>query len=330
MFGIKRMAAMLLAVGFAFSLAAENLLVKYVPAGTEYAVSINLANLRALPGYAELAENPAVKGQFEMLRQYGITPESCSRLLFAGGGKKLRGLLIETTLPETKLAELLKAQPGSSTGAVEGRKAYFLQTDAAVTGEARKFGFLYLTPGVVLATEEEYFPQFLRGLAASEAVRKDLVEVPAGEPPVWGCFNLSSMLKKEKQNPMIMFLYDIRRLLAGLTFPEGQTAEIRAEALCTDPQSAQLVAQMVPGYMALGVQFAFADDPQLGTDFMKAIRCSVEGDRAIAVLTISNELAERLKAFGQSKMMPPDQVPDDVADGQPAPKASQAQPQPRR
>lgn len=316
-FGIKRMAAALLAAGCMLSLAAENALLKYIPAGTEYTVSVNLANLRALPGYAEITR--MAKDQLEMFQtQYGISPESCSRLLFAGGGRKLRGLLIETTVPEAKLAELLRARPGSSTGTVEGRKAYFLQLDASLTGEARKIGLLYLSPEVVLATEEEYFPQFLRGLSASEELRRGLVEVPADEPPVWGCFNVASMLKKEKQNPGIMFLYDVRRILVGLTFPEGTAAEFKADALCNNPQAAQMIAQLVPSYMALGAQFAFAENPQLGADFLKAFRYSTEGTRTTVVLTVSDDLAGKLQEFGQSKIMPPDQVPDDVAEGQPA------------
>ena len=33
---------------------------------------------------------------------------------------------------------------------------------------------------------------------------------------------------------------------------------------------------------------------------------------------VSDDLAGKLQEFGQSKIMPPDQVPDDVAEGQPA------------
>ena len=121
-FGIKRMAAALLAAGCMLSLAAENALLKYIPAGTEYTVSVNLANLRALPGYAEITR--MAKDQLEMFQtQYGISPESCSRLLFAGGGRKLRGLLIETTAPGAKLGELVRARPGSASGTVQGGKA---------------------------------------------------------------------------------------------------------------------------------------------------------------------------------------------------------------
>lgn len=171
---------------------------------------------------------------------------------------------------------------------------------------------------MVLATEEEYFPQFLRGLSASEELRRGLVEVPADEPPVWGCFNVASMLKKEKQNPGIMFLYDVRRDSGRTDVPGGDGCGIQGGRALQ--QSAGGADDRTAGaeLHALGAQFAFAENPQLGADFLKAFRYSTEGTRTTVVLTVSDDLAGKLQEFGQSKIMPPDQVPDDVAEGQPA------------
>lgn len=95
---ILRTGILLLAVAGASLRAAAPELLKFVPAGTEYLVSVNLERLREVPGLrAALESNEDVASRLaEFENTYNLKLEDCRQLLFVGGGKCLRGMLVET------------------------------------------------------------------------------------------------------------------------------------------------------------------------------------------------------------------------------------------
>ena len=146
----------------AVTAAAGDALLKYIPAGTEYAVSVDADALRKLSFFKELSTNSDAKTFLEDFeRDYNIRLEDCSELLFVGGGRRLRGMLAETRLSEQALASRLrKFGDRFSISGEGGRKLYCLLSADSIVSSRITIALTYLEPQVVLATEREYIARF--------------------------------------------------------------------------------------------------------------------------------------------------------------------------
>lgn len=301
--------------------AAGDSLLKYIPAGTEYVVSVDVAALRQLPLFRTLAEsdNPDVKAYRETFeRDYSLRLDDCTELLFAGGGKRLRGLLAATQVPEQELAARLQRHGERfSVSAEQGRRLYCLMSTESIPSRRRTIAATYLEPQTVLATEREYVAPFLAGLAAPAVSRARLAQAPAGDPPAWSFINVEALNagKKKKKNDLSgMILNGIRTIALTFDVTGGGTGwRLAGDALCTDPGSAQLVAMQLPIYLQFGASLLFSDDPALGAEFLKQVKITPDQDRVRFELNVSQPLGERLKSYLESqakkRVIPPDPVP---------------------
>ena len=319
-----RFAFFLLAFAACAAFAEESLL-EFVPAGTEYVVGVNAESLRNLTLFREVtgggAEAGEVLAQFE--KDYNLRFSDCRELLFVGGGPRLRGLLAKISVPEAELARNLRRFGDRfSLEGEAGRKLYCVRADnPAAGGNSVTIGIACLAPGIALATERKYVAPFLAALSSPETQRKSGVIAPNGEPLVWNYVDLKSILSKsKKKNPGTLgggLLKGVNNIFAELNaVGDGEFWRLDATARCEDEKSAQQFAFTVPTFLHLGVSLLFSDDPVLGQEFLRQVRIMPEGKRVILELAVSRSFAERLVRYlgeqAKKRLIPPDPVPPDI------------------
>jgi len=313
---------LLLLVFAAAGAVAEDALLKYIPSGTEYVVSVDVESLRKLPFFRNLAESDnsdakAWREGFE--NDWNLRLEDCSELLFAGGGKRLRGMLVATPVTEKELnGRLGKFGDRFSISGERGRQLYCLVSNDSIPSQRRTIAATYLEPGVVLATEREYVAQFLTGLTAPAEARARLVRSPEGAPLAWSYINVQALqagTKKKKNDFTGMLLNGIRTIALNFDVVGDGSAgwRLTGDALCVDSGSAQMAAMQFPVLLQLGASMLFMDDPALGADLLKQVRLAPDKDRVILELNVSKPLADRLGQYLESqakkRIAPPDPVP---------------------
>ncbi len=302
---IRSAFGLLLLAFFAVSAVAEDVLLKFVPAGTEYVVSVDVEALRKTsllrPLDASAAESgvDAIREEFE--REHGFRLEDCSRLLFAGGGKRLRGMLVQTGVPEPVLTERLrKLGDRFSTSTDQGRTFYHLLTTDSIPDLRRTITATYLAPDVILASEHKYIgPFLLAGLGKSPTI-----QAAPGKPPVWSFFDIDAMTggkKKKKRDIAAILLNGVRTIRVELNTMEKSGWKITGEALCKDAASARNAAMQLPLYLQFGASVLFADDPNLATELMNQLKVTPENERVRLELNIPGELADRIRGFLESQ-----------------------------
>lgn len=300
--------------------AAGDALLKYIPAGTEYVVSADVDALRKLPFFRKLVESDAPDAKAyreEFEGDHGFRIEDCSELLFVGGGKRLRGVLATTRVPERELAERFrKFGDRFSISGERGRQLYCLVTDESIPAQRRTIAVTYFEPRLVLATEREYVAPFLAGLAAPAEARARLVQAPKGGPLAWSFINVQALRsgKKKKNDLSGMMLNGIRTIDLNLeAVGDGSAWRLNGNALCVDEASAQMAAMQLPVFLQLGAGMLFADDPALGAEFLRQVKVVPDRDRVVLELDVPKQLAERLGTFLESqakkRIAPPDPVP---------------------
>lgn len=292
-------------------------LVKYVPAGTEYVISVDVAKLRALPSWKEFRSNPDASQKInDIMQDYRIDPERIDQLMFVGGGKNLRGALLKVNIPENELVANFKKLGDSrySEGMVGEKNVVFVTTDESIPSERRKIGFLYLTPDTVLATEDVYFNKFLAGMDEAKLVKPEIV-VPQNDVMAWGYVNTKSINKNRKKNSNDMgemALGGVNNVFAELNFtgPKGKGVDLTAEASCRDENAVMLLNMQVAGLMTLGNSFLFSDNPQLGEEWLKKFKFTPNGKKLSGKLSFddafSEKLSEHFKEMAAKHMAPPD------------------------
>ena len=305
----------------AVTAAAGDALLKYIPAGTEYAVSVDADALRKLSFFKDLSTNSDAKTFLEDFeRDYNIRLEDCSELLFVGGGRRLRGMLAETRLSEQALASRLrKFGDRFSISGEGGRKLYCLLSADSIVSSRITIALTYLEPQVVLATEREYIAPFFAGLAAPAEARRALVTAPKGRPLAWSFLRVEALTggKKKKNDLSSMFLKGMRTAYLELNVAgDGSGWRLDGSALCANAASAQQIAMLLPTYLQLGAGLLFADDPALGREFLQQVKIIPDNDRVILELNVPKSLADRLGGFLESqakkRIAPPDPVPPGV------------------
>ena len=346
-FGLSALLALSFLVGMAAGAGEaagepESALLQFIPAGTEYVIAFDVDALRRIPAVREALESDSEEdgddeeetasgGSFfgDQLAafedQYQVKLADCHELLFAGGGRRLRGLLIEVEKPEKELVQSLRAIHGKSYERITVRNhpIHLLSDPTLASFGASKIGLSYLGSQTVLVTEEEYLAPFFDGLNASADSRHAGVIVPEGKPIAWGYFNVGTMIarrnKKQQQTDFLgVFFRDIRSIGAKLDYPGHADKEWRLVAIaqCADSKAAEQIQRSLPSYLMLAVNLLFAGDPELGMNLIKATNISVDGNRVTLDMEISAALATRLgdylAAESDRRMIAPDPVPADL------------------
>ncbi len=303
--------------------AAEPELLKYLPAGTEYVIALDVDQLRKLPAAQEEGGSLENYGAaFE--DRYQLKLEDCRSLLFVGGGKRLRGVLIDLLKPENELVALLKDHGRTyEKSFVRKHTVHLVADETLVSFGASKIGLSYLDSRSVLATEQEYLAPFFDGLQANEASRRAAVSVPEGEPLAWGFCNVAAVTAKKKSKGKKAgvadsFLQNIRTVGAKLDYVGENDVcwQLQAVALCTDAKSAEMMRSALPGYLMLMTNLLMAKEPELGMELLKTMKFSAHGNKLSLDVKISAGLAGRLETFfsaGAAQLiLSPDPVPADM------------------
>ncbi len=314
--------AVILLAGTAAAAGVEELL-KFLPSGSEYVIAVDLDRFRTTSGYAKmLQDNAELKewiAQFE--EQYQVRLKECRSLLWAGGGKRVRGTLLEVAVSEQALVKSLKAAGGRySAGKLEGRTIHYLVPENGLLKPEMRFALCYLAPTVALVTEDRYLGPFLAGLKAPGASRPVQLERPEGTPVAWASFDVRSMLPGhgKKNNPLLGAFGNLRRALVDLNFTgdDGRGIVLKATGTCRDANSAALLGMTLPSYFGMGVAFLFAQDAQLGQQMLNALHTGSDGNRVTAELVLDAALVEQacgyLAGEIRSRIIPPDPVPPDL------------------
>ena len=308
--------------------AAEDVMLKYLPTGTEYVVSADADALRKLPFVRNLltsgnSDLKAYRENFE--RDYNLRLEDCSRLLWVGGGKRIRGMLAETRIPESALAARFRRFGDRfSISAERGRKLYCLESTDSIPAARTTVALTYLTPGLVLATEQEYIAPFLNGLTAPGSNRLRQIRAPRGTPPAWSFINVGALTsgKKKQKSFADVMLRGVRTIeIEFQPAADGFGWRLSGIAWCRDASQAAMVSMQVPMLLQLGAGLLFADDPALGADLLRRVKIAPDRDLVRFELDVSKSLAGRLGIFleneAKKRIAPPDPVllPEPVAAG---------------
>lgn len=308
----------------AVAAAAESPLLEFVPAGADCLVAVDLAQLRNRTGFDRMVEeSPALRELLDDFEaRYRIRLDHCSELLWAGDGKRLRGLLIRTALPEARFRQGLR-EGGTrfSLKKYGAREALLVEAGSMFAQEKLRLALCYLAPDAVLAAEEDGLELFLAGLKPEGKARRAAFPAPGGMPLAWGACNLRPMLKTagKKAEPVAgLFFRNVRRAQAEVRLAgEGKDGWIvRVNADCDDANSAAMLAATLPGYFAMGAGLFFAGYPRLASDVIAAFRVRAQGNAAVAELSVDEALARRIGKFLRSeaarRIIPPDPVPPDL------------------
>lgn len=322
---LRRAFALLLCVAAAATAAAaESPLLSFVPAGADCLVFADLGQLRSRTGFDKLVEeSPALREQLDdFAARYRLRLDHCSELLWAGDGKRLRGLLIRTALPEAQFRQGLR-EGGTrfSLKKYGAREVLLVEAGSDLAKRQMRLALCRLAPEVVLAAEELGIEPFFAGLKQDPAARRAAFRVPAGAPLLWGYCNLRPMLSAagKKADPVVgLFFRNVRRIVGEVRLAGdgrgGWTFRMNAE--CDDAKSASMLAVTLPGYFATGAGLFFAGYPQLAADVIAAFRARPQGKEVAAELVVSEALSRRIGVFLRSeaarRIIPPDPVPPDL------------------
>ncbi|MDR0932404.1 MAG: hypothetical protein LBM70_05215 [Victivallales bacterium] len=302
--------------------AGESLL-KFVPTESEYVIAVDAQSLQNLTFFKKLT-NEASNGRFflaDFERNYNLRFSDCTKLLFVGVNKRLRGLLAETTLSESDLAQRFRRYGDRfSIEGESGRKIYCLDTESSNRDGQVKIGVTYFEPQTVFAAERKHIAAFLTLNAIPAEKGKTILVTPNGEPLAWSFIDFGTFFgstsKKRKDFGALLF-NGVRNLFAELNvYGDGDSWRIDLSAQCDNAQSARQFAFGIPSYLQLAGSLLFSDDPALGQELLKQIKFIPDGERVIGELTLSRQLAERLanylKAQAKSRIVPPDPIPADI------------------
>ena len=304
--------------------AAESPLLRFVPAGADCVVFADLAQLRSRTSFDKLvAESPALREQLDDFEaRYRLRPDHCSELLWAGDGKRLRGLLIRTALGEAQFREGLRNDGTRFTLKKSGSHELLLVEAGSDIAKAQmRLALCRLAPEVVLAAEEQGIDLFLASLARDAVARRAAPAAPGDRPLVWGYCNLRPLLSAagKKADPVAgLFFRNVRRIQAEVRLADDDRGgwRVRMSADCDDPKSAAMLAATLPGYFSMGAGLFFAGYPQLASDVIAAFRARPQGKTALAELVVSEALSRRIGVFLRSeaarRIIPPDPVPPDL------------------
>lgn len=151
----------------AVTAAAESPLLNFVPAGADFLVFADLGQLRSRTGFDKMLEScPAVRELLDDFEaRYRVRLDHCSELLWAGDGKRLRGLLIRTDLPEARFRQGLR--DGGTRFSLKKygeREVLLVEAGSAIAQEQLRLGLCYLEQNSVLAAEERGLELFFAGL----------------------------------------------------------------------------------------------------------------------------------------------------------------------
>lgn len=318
----RRVFILLLCVAAAVTaVAAESPLLSFVPAGADCLVFADLAQLRNRTGFDKLVEeSPALREQLDDFEErYRLRLDHCSELLWAGDGKRLRGLLIRTALPEAQFRQGLR-EGGTrfSLKKYGAREVLLVEAGSDIAKAQMRLALCRLAPEVVLAAEELGIEPFLAGLKQDPAARRAAFRVPAGAPLLWGYCNLRPMLSAagKKADPVVgLFFRNVRRIVGEVRLA-GTGWTFRMNAECDDAKSASMLAVTLPGYFATGAGLFFAGYPRLAADVIAAFRARPQGKEVTAELVVNEELSRRIGKFLRSeaarRIIPPDPVPPDL------------------
>ena len=306
----------------ATAVAAESPLLNFVPAGADCLVFADLDQLRNRTGFDRMVESsPAMQELLDDFEaRYRVRLDHCSELLWAGDGRRLRGLLIRTNLPEARFRQGLR--DGGTRFSLKKygmREVLLVEAGSAIAKEQLRLALCYLDPASVLAAEERGLELFFAALRPVVSSRRAAFRVPDGAPLLWGFCNLRAMLSPagRKMDPVAgAFFRSIRQLTADVRLASGGGWSLRMNAACDDAKSASMLAAALPGYLAMGAGLFFAGYPQLASDVIAAFRARAQGNSVVAELRVDGALAGRLGAFLRSeaarRIIPPDPVPPDL------------------
>ena len=306
----------------AVTAAAESPLLNFVPAGADFLVFADLGQLRSRTGFDKMLESsPAVRELLDDFEaRYRVRLDHCSELLWAGDGKRLRGLLIRTALGEAQFREGLRNGGTRFTLKKSGSHELLLVEAGSDIAKAQmRLALCRLAPEVVLAAEEQGIDLFLASLARDAVARRAAPAAPGDRPLVWGYCNLRPLLSAagKKADPVAgLFFRNVRRAMADVRLAAAGGWSLRARAECNDEKSAAMLAAALPGYLAMGAGLFFAGYPQLASDVIAAFRARAQGNFTVAELRVDGALARRLGEFLRSeaarRIIPPDPVPPDL------------------
>lgn len=305
----------------AVTAAAESPLLNFVPAGADFLVFADLGQLRSRTGFDKMLESsPAVRELLDDFEaRYRVRLDHCSELLWAGDGKRLRGLLIRTDLPEARFRQGLR--DGGTRFSLKKygeREVLLVEAGSAIAQEQLRLGLCYLEQNSVLAAEERGLELFFAGLQP-RGMGCSAFLVPDGAPLLWGACNLRAMLSPAGKpvDPVAgAFFRNVRRAMADVRLAAAGGWSLRVRAECNDEKSAAMLAAALPGYLAMGAGLFFAGYPQLASDVIAAFRARAQRNFTVAELRVDGALARRLGEFLRSeaarRIIPPDPVPPDL------------------
>ena len=280
----------------------------FFPAGAEYAVVFNTERLLELPSMRKMldggdGENLLADQVAAFEDCYQLTIDDCRRIAFVGGGRNLRGVLIELGKPESELEKAFLTRGGGyAKTTIRNHTVHLLVDETLGSFGASKIGLSFLSPQVVLATEEEYLTPFFDALARGTQKFR-----PGGSELGWARFNVAAMTakyQKKKKNDFFGSTFrDIRSI--GVDFNTAGTGDdgwnLRAVAECVSAEKAQQLQTVLPSCLMLAANLLLANDSDLGMKFIKATDISADGANVTLHVKISPELAERFGSYFTSE-----------------------------
>lgn len=303
-----RLGLLLFSVAVASS--AGDALLKYVPSGAGYLISVDLEAsgiLKAIPDRKEAFEEQGA----------ALLPEECSHLLVVGDGENLRGMLVETSLPEKFHAERLQTIGERFSISKEGDRTLYCVLSSDSTRPP--IVLTYLDPTVFLVTQKQDLTPFLSDLAAPEKERLAPFPIPKGRPLFWIFYRVGSSDggEKEEDGLLSQVFNGGKTLFLERNLDEDGTGwHMNGSALFVDAESAQRTAALLPAFLQLGMSPLFADDQVLWFDLVKQMPIVREKDRVILTWNVPGSLAERFNALVEfqkkKRIVPPEQLPADA------------------
>jgi len=312
-----------LLAGAAAVVAADEAIMKFVPEQAQGVLVINVKALWTSPLMKEFrtlnqeADLRLTQVESELNRYQTSLPDLFGKVAVFMTGKESGGLVVETAVSETAFNVMLDKQFGQTLNAslniaksTQGSRTVYAINPSGnheLIQKVQQAGLLmtYLDPTHVLFLESKDLAGVLAQLTQSNLTRsaawQKRLQTINTQATLWCCFDLSDELKKADPtggNPAMAMLSAVKAVDFSLDLTGKDQSIVFAGCLtCNEAPAAATLAQQMQMVTAIGLNSAFAADPQLAANLTGAMKIAAADKQIKLNLTLTEKLCRQMKEF---------------------------------
>ncbi|MDD3886435.1 MAG: hypothetical protein PHI35_06165 [Victivallaceae bacterium] len=289
----------------------ENTLMKYLPGRARYVLSVDVKALNDHPFLAGCRDGIAKSAEVDVkdIDRAKTDLAKVRSVMLVGCGSQKGLALIEAAVDLNEVEAKLTAWGVKfEKSAIDGKTALLIKTENSLPELNRTIAVIEVAPSIYMVSDKKDTSAALKSVLAQN--KKLAIVEPAGAPEVWGFANMYYIANGAGgQNASYGQYIRAMKTLSGqlkLTGEKRDTAVFSAKIACNDSKSAAQISAMLLPMVMMGANLAFAEDPELGTEFTQKFKCVNNGSDVDFTLTVSPDFGAKLIEFAQKKNATPE------------------------